>query len=47
MLGHAQVSTTMNVYAHGFQSQLREASAKMNEDWETRTSKANMQRTAV
>lgn len=36
-LGHAQVSTTMNIYAHGFQSQLREASAKMNEDWAIRT----------
>ena len=46
MLGHAQVSTTMNVYAHGFQSQLREASAKMNEDWESRTGKANVQCTA-
>lgn len=47
MLGHAQVSTTMNVYAHGFQAQLREASAKMNEDWESRTGKANAQKTAV
>ncbi len=43
MLGHAQVSTTMNVYAHGFQSQLLEASAKMKEDWDSRTEKTNIQ----
>ena len=37
ILGHAQVSTTMNIYAHGFQSQLCEASTKMNADWANRT----------
>ncbi len=30
ILGHAQTSTTMNIYAHSFESQLREASANMD-----------------
>ncbi len=30
VLGHAQTSTTMNIYAHSFESQLREASTNMN-----------------
>lgn len=30
ILGHAQTSTTMNIYAHCFESQLREASTNMN-----------------
>lgn len=46
LLGHAQVSTTMNIYAHGFQSQLQEASTKMSEDWTIRTDKASRQRAA-
>jgi len=47
ILGHAQVSTTMNIYAHGFQSQLREASTKMNADWEIRTGKPTANRVAI
>ena len=30
ILGHAQTSTTMNIYAHSFESQLREASVNMD-----------------
>ena len=30
ILGHAQTSTTMNIYAHSFESQLREASNNMD-----------------
>ena len=47
ILGHAQVSTTMNIYAHGFESQLREASTKMNEDWIIRKGKEDEQRAAI
>jgi len=42
ILGHAQVSTTMNIYAHGFQSQLCEASTKINEDWAIRTGQSEL-----